>query len=55
MFVYGKKTTAAPYVIKALTQFELIDLLFKKKLGISINKIIIKGLSIFFFFDSPTE
>jgi cytochrome c oxidase subunit 1 len=50
MFVYGKKTTAAPYVIKALTQFELIDLLFKKKLGISINKIIIKGLSIFFFF-----
>jgi heme/copper-type cytochrome/quinol oxidase subunit 2 len=53
MLVHGERTTAAPYVIKTLTEFELIDLLFKKKIG--INKIIIKGLSFFFFFDSPNE
>jgi len=53
MFVYGKNTVTAPYVIKALTKFELINLLFSTRTN--IDKIIIKGLSLYIYLDTPNE
>jgi len=54
MFVYGKPGRKAPYVIKLLTQMQLVETLLKLQ-GSSTNKkaLIIKGLIFSLFADAP--